>query len=281
MVAPRRGRAARVDGERAARPAAMTSVVVRDAVAIDGPGSCAAAPRPRRSRRGVERPGCSVGRPMPKPGMAALPQASVGRPARSPAARASAMSSAMARSTLLPVRRPPRCRPGRPTTGRAWPMIVTVSPGSRTRLAVALGRFPPEATPVRGPRARSCPAVGRHLHGQESPGPPCRARAGHRVGVCSGDHRSSSRCADAGPGGSSPVMPVDASNDGPDLPARPARHDRGREPLPSRRSNSWARSSVMRTRRSSPSRRSVPDTRRRARSGAVTRGSWSRPRRRR
>ena len=41
------------------------------------------------SHRWVEHPGSSVGRPMPNPGIAALPQASVGLPTRSPAARAS------------------------------------------------------------------------------------------------------------------------------------------------------------------------------------------------
>ena len=75
-----------------------------------------------------------TGRPIPNPGIAALPHAAAGSSARAPASRASARSIATSGSSASPPVPRPRSAPvGSPRSpnGSAWPTIVTTSPGSR------------------------------------------------------------------------------------------------------------------------------------------------------
>ena len=87
----------------------------------------------QRVRGRVDRPARLTGRPIPKPGIAALPHAAAGSSASSPVAWAAAMSAAISGSSSGASDSVPASAPagsGRSEKGRARPTIVTASPGS-------------------------------------------------------------------------------------------------------------------------------------------------------
>ena len=232
-----------------------------------GPGRLVGVRRAAAGSRAGSMAGAATGRPIPNPGIAALPQAAAGSSARVPAARAAARSAATSGSSTSPIRARPEVGAGRvgqvgegegPADDRD--RVARLQPRSRG----TTGEPPPLAAPR--------PAVAR-----------CRPGRGPRSSVV--DLRSACRARPSGstprvrsasPAGSSPSMPVSVLASATGASNRAPRGKTRSSPVSSRtRKPDRALLDVARRDRSCRRRRRrrPRGSRRRARSGAARRGS--------